>query len=109
MKGRSLENLQKRYNFSAVPGTGPKGPQPGGKHAPKGMGGKPKNTKKILGRVFSYINEYKLRMAVVVLCMLLLCVLIASLRVLCGQHYPGDVLAALLLSSVISLIGYVLI
>ena len=45
----------------------------------------------------------------VVLCMLLLCVLIASLRVLCGQHYPGDVLAALLLSSVISLIGYVLI
>ncbi|MBQ3574120.1 MAG: ABC transporter ATP-binding protein, partial [Clostridia bacterium] len=71
MSGRSLENLQKRYNFSAVPGTGPKGPQPGGKHAPKGMGGKPKNTKKILGRVFSYINEYKLRMAVVVLCMLL--------------------------------------
>ena len=50
MAGRSLENLQKRYNFSAAPGTGPKGPQPGGKHAPKGMGGKPRNTKKILGR-----------------------------------------------------------
>ena len=41
--------------------------------------------------------------------MLLLCALIASLRVLSGQHYPGDVLAALALSVVISLIGYVLI
>ena len=41
--------------------------------------------------------------------MLLLCLLIAALRVLGGQHYPGDVLAALALSSVVSLIGYVLI
>lgn len=41
--------------------------------------------------------------------MLLLCALIAALRVLCGQHYPSDVLAALVLSGVISLIGYVLI
>lgn len=45
----------------------------------------------------------------IIACMLLLCALIAGLRVLCGQHYPGDVLAALLLSGVISLIGYVLI
>ena len=41
--------------------------------------------------------------------MLLLCLLIAGLRVLGGQHYPGDVLAALALSSVISLVGYILI
>ena len=41
--------------------------------------------------------------------MALLCAVIAALRVLAGQHYPGDVLAALALSSVISLIGYVLI
>ena len=41
--------------------------------------------------------------------MLLLCTLIASLRVLGGQHYPGDVLAALTLSSILSLIGYILI
>ena len=41
--------------------------------------------------------------------MALLCMLIASLRVLCGQHYPSDVLAALLLSGAISLIGYILI
>jgi len=42
----------------------------------------------------------------VILFMALLCALIAVLRVVCGQHYPGDVLAALLLSLVISLIGY---
>ena len=36
----------------------------------------------------------------------LLCALIASLRVLAGQHYISDVLAALALSGVISLIGY---
>ena len=44
-----------------------------------------------------------------VVCMALLCLLIAALRVLCGQHYISDVLAALALSAVISLIGYVLI
>ena len=38
-----------------------------------------------------------------------LCALIAALRVLSGQHYPGDVLAALALSGVISLIGYIFI
>ena len=42
-------------------------------------------------------------------CMAFLCVVIAVLRVVCGQHYPGDVLAALLLSGAVSLIGYVLI
>ena len=45
----------------------------------------------------------------IIVCMTVLCTLIASFRVLAGQHYPGDVLAALALSSVISLIGYVLI
>jgi len=43
---------------------------------------------------------------VIFMLMALLCALIASLRVLCGQHYPSDVLAALLLSLVVSLIGY---
>ena len=46
---------------------------------------------------------------VLVIAMVLLCAVIAGLRVLCGQHYPSDVLAALALSGVISLIGYVLI
>ena len=35
-----------------------------------------------------------------------LCLLIGSLRVLCGQHYISDVLAALALSLIVSLIGY---
>lgn len=39
----------------------------------------------------------------------ILCALIAGLRVLCGQHYPSDVLAALLLSLAISALGYILI
>lgn len=38
--------------------------------------------------------------------MLLLCAVIAALRVVSGQHYVSDVLAALALSSAISFIGY---
>ena len=44
-----------------------------------------------------------------ILAMAALCLLIAALRVLCGQHYPGDVAAAIALSALVSLIGYVLI
>ncbi len=44
----------------------------------------------------------------VALAVLLLAVLIAALRVLSGQHYPSDVAAALLLSGIISLVGYLL-
>ena len=44
----------------------------------------------------------------VAISMALLCVLIAGLRVLCGQHDLSDVLAAVLLSIVISLIGYMI-
>jgi len=42
----------------------------------------------------------------VALAMSLLTLLIAALRVLSGQHYISDVLAAVLFSAVISLIGY---
>ena len=40
--------------------------------------------------------------------MLLLCAMIAALRVLSGQHYVSDVLAALALSFVLSAIGYLI-
>ena len=40
--------------------------------------------------------------------MLLLCAMIAALRVLSGQHYISDVLAALALSFVLSAIGYLI-
>lgn len=44
----------------------------------------------------------------IVIGMAALMLLIASLRVLLGQHYPSDVLAAIALSAVISAIGYAL-
>ena len=44
----------------------------------------------------------------VALAMALLCAVIAALRVLCGQHDLSDVLAAILLSGVISLVGYMI-
>lgn len=44
----------------------------------------------------------------IAVCMLALCVLIAALRVLSGQHYVSDVLAALALSLTLSLLGYLL-
>ena len=37
-----------------------------------------------------------------------LTLLIAALRVLCGQHYPLDVFAAVALSGAISAIGYMI-
>lgn len=40
---------------------------------------------------------------------LLLGALIAFLRVAAGQHYPGDVLSALLLSGILSAAGYILL
>lgn len=43
---------------------------------------------------------------IVVVCMTLLTILIAALRVLSGQHYPSDVAAALALAILISAIGY---
>ena len=46
--------------------------------------------------------------APVILAMVLLCLVIAALRVLAGQHDVSDVLAALALSMVLSLIGYLL-
>lgn len=55
---------------------------------------------------FAVIHAYPY--PVIIAFMLLLAALIAALRVLSGQHYPTDVLAALLLSGVFSLIGYCL-
>ena len=52
---------------------------------------------------------YAFSSPVIIALMALLCAVIAALRVLAGQHYPSDVLAALALSSVFSLLGYVLI
>ncbi len=56
----------------------------------------------------AFAAAYAFPHPLVIAAMALLCALIAALRVLCGQHYVGDVLAALALSAVLSLIGYTL-
>ncbi len=77
MAKRSLEELQKQYTSSA-PANGKGGP--GGPGRPMGpgrggpmrgrMGGKPKDTKKTLMRMFGYLGKFKLRLLAVLFCML---------------------------------------
>ena len=68
---RSLEQLQKQYNRKAAEKRG--GPMGGG---PRGRGpagrahGKPKNTKAAVSRLWQYVSAYKLRLLLVLLCML---------------------------------------
>ena len=71
---RSLSELQKQYNSSKKPGM----PGPGGGHGPgprgrgpAGMGGKPKNVKKTVGRLLSYVGKYKVLLFVVFFFMML--------------------------------------
>ena len=58
---RSLSELQKQYNSSSKPGVPGRGPGMGGPRGrgPAGMGGKPKNLKKTVGRLLSYVGKYK--------------------------------------------------
>ncbi len=84
MKQEKLEYLQKKYEsrlnpspdqieMAAGPG-GPKGPGPGPGRGRGGRGGmpvkKPKNVKKTMGRLFAYISHEKLKLFVVVLCVI---------------------------------------
>ena len=72
---RTLENLQKRYNKAAVEKRG-MGGMGGGMGGGRGRGGmqravgKPKNTKAAVRRLFGYILPYRLRLIMVLLCML---------------------------------------
>ena len=74
---RSLSELQKQYNSSTKPGGpgGPGGPRGGGPgprgRGPMGMGGKPKNLKKTVGRLLSYVGKYKALLFVVFFFMML--------------------------------------
>ena len=73
---RNLEELKKRYNSSDKangkmppmrgPGGGPRG-GPGMMRMPQG---KPKNMKKTIGRIFSYVGKYKILVFVAIFCML---------------------------------------
>ena len=72
---RSLSELQKQYNSSSKPGMPGKGPGMGGPgprgRGPAGMGGKPKNLKKTIGRLLSYVGKYKVLLFVVFFFMML--------------------------------------
>ena len=70
---RTLEQLQSSYTSDTVqkkrgmmrPGPGPRG-------GPRARGGaKPKNARKIIARLLSYMKPYRLRLVLVALCMLL--------------------------------------
>ncbi len=69
---RNLEQLQKEYSRSAsqMPSRGFGGP--GGGRGGKGVRpkGKPKNMKKTVARLLSYVGKYKFRLLLVLFCML---------------------------------------
>ena len=72
---RNLNELQKQYSSSRTvgprmggPGRGPGGPR--GRRGGAGGGGKPKNASKTIGRLLSYVGNYKYLFIVVLLCML---------------------------------------
>ena len=71
MQGRSLYELQKRYNKAAADKKHNFGP-PGrpGRHQQGASKGKPKNTGKTIKRLWSYIAKYKYRLMLVILLML---------------------------------------
>ena len=75
---RTLEQLRKQYNTHAKPekggmrgGPGMGGPRGGRGPMPRGMGGKPKDVKRAVGRLLSYVGKYKALLVVVLLFMLL--------------------------------------
>ncbi len=72
MAKRTLEDLQRQYNQKAASEKRgmPMGPGRGG---PPGMRahGKPKNTSATIKRLWGYISKYKLRLVMVVFCMLI--------------------------------------
>ena len=76
MAARNLEELQKQYG-SKKPGKGGMPPMGGGRGPGRGPGpggprphGKPKNTKAAVKRLLSYLSPYKIRLVLVLVCML---------------------------------------
>ncbi len=67
---RSLEQLQEQYNSIARKNAFKQRPQ-GGPRGRGMMGGKPKSAKKTIARLLSYMNGFRLRFALVLLCMLM--------------------------------------
>ncbi len=76
MAGRTLENLRARYNTAArdnpFGNRGPGGRGPGGRPGRGSQAtGRPKDARATIARVFSYLKQYWLRLAVVLVCLFL--------------------------------------
>ncbi|MBQ7153000.1 MAG: ABC transporter ATP-binding protein [Clostridia bacterium] len=87
---RSLEQLQKQYNFSHAFGKGPGG-RPGG-GGPRGgprmrAVGKPKNSKATIRRLLSYMKGYRARF-IVVLCLML----VSTVTSLVGSYLTAPII-----------------
>ncbi len=67
---RTLEQLQERYNYASSKATQRMGPG-GGRGRAAGMTGKPKDARKTIARLMNYVRKYRLRLVVVLACMLL--------------------------------------
>jgi len=76
---RNLEELRKQYN-SVSHGQSLRGGGPGRGPGPRAKG-KPKNLKKTVGRLLSYVGKYKIRLALVLVCMIL-----TTIATLCGGY-----------------------
>ena len=86
---RSLERLRAQY--AAKPGDMQKGPR----HGPpgRGMTGKPKNTRQTIRRLMKYVSQYRYRLALVLLCMLL-----TTVTSLCGGYLMAPIIDKLTLA-----------
>ena len=80
---RTLEQLQKQYNKAASgPRRGPGGPRRGPMEK-----GKVKNSKATIARILGYLKPYRLRIVIVLLCML-----ISTLTSLCGSYLLAPII-----------------
>ena len=71
MAARTIEVLKKRYSSSKFSQVGmgmggPRGGGPGRRHGPGGLGGKPKETRETIKRLFSYLSGYKWKISLAV-------------------------------------------
>ena len=86
---RTLERLRTQY--AAKPGDMMKGPRQG--PPGRGMTGKPKNARQTISRLMEYIRQYRLRLLLVLLCMLL-----TTVTSLCGGYLMAPIIDKLTLA-----------
>ena len=90
MAARNLEELQKRYASLGKAGKASGGPGGGPRRGGPRPKGKPKNSRATIRRLAGYIAAYRLRLIIVLLCMLL-----NTLASLAGSYLLRDIINAL--------------